>query len=59
MCALSGHLLYFCPRCALITGFHVAPLEARRADLREDPAYAAIFESALEDDLMLYLTSDE
>jgi tetratricopeptide (TPR) repeat protein len=59
MCALSGHLLYCCPRCAIIAGFHVAPLEARRGDLREDPADAAIFESALEDDLLLYLTSDE
>ncbi len=59
MCALSGHLLHSCPRCAIIAGFYVAPMEARRCNLREDPAYSAAFETALEDDLILDLSRDE
>src|SRR5579859_7451492 len=60
MCPLGCHLLHCCPRCAIIAGFHVAPLEARRGNLREDPACSgALRETALEDDLILYLSRDE
>ncbi len=60
MCALSDHLLHFCPRCAIIAGLHVAPMEARRCNVREDPACLAAWrETALQDDLIVYLSRDE
>jgi hypothetical protein len=39
--ALSAHRLHDGPRCAIIAGFHVAPLEARFRYLRKDPACPA------------------
>ena len=60
MCTLSGHLLYFCPRRPITAGFHVEPMEAHRCNLREDPARSAVLrETALENDLILYLSGNE
>src|SRR5450432_1197775 len=54
------HFLHRYPYLPIVTGHDVAPVEAGRGNLREDPAgQAAWGKTAFKNDLVLHLTGDE